>query len=210
MIFGFFRKKRKTSEEDKIPPEMKYLITGLGNIGSDYAHTRHNIGFDIVDAFAKEVSITFEDARYGAFAKYKHGGKLYILLKPSTYMNLSGKAVDYWLKRENVNIKNLLVLVDDLALPFGKLKLKPKGNDAGHKGLKSIQETLGHINYARLRFGIGDNFNAGRQLDHVLGKWTKAEAAEIPEKIDKAIEIVKSFVTAGLDRTMILCNTKPS
>ena len=187
---------------------MKYLIAGLGNIGSDYAHTRHNIGFDVLTAFAKKASINFEDARFGSIAKCKYKDVSFILLKPSTYVNLSGKAVNYWLQKEEISVENLLVVLDDLSIPFGKLRLKPKGSDAGHNGLKGIQETLGHNQYARLRFGIGDNYNPGRQVDYVLGHWTQEEQEALPEKIDKAIEIIKNFGTLGLDKAMILCNTK--
>ena len=187
---------------------MKYLIAGLGNIGSDYVNTRHNIGFDILTSLAKEASIKFEDARYGSIAKYKYEGITFILLKPSTYVNLSGKSVNYWLQKEDISVENLLVVLDDLSIPFGKLKLKPKGSDAGHNGLKSIQETFGHNQYARLRFGIGDNYKRGNQVDYVLGHWTQEEKSVLPEKIDKALEIIKSFGTLGLEKTMILCNTK--
>ena len=195
-------------ETDNIPSEMKFLITGLGNIGSEYAHTRHNIGFEILDTFAKDESLKFEDSRYGAIAEYKYKGRIFILLKPSTYVNLSGKAVNYWLKNEKISVENLLVLVDDLSLPFGKLRLKAKGSDAGHNGLKSIQETLGHNQYARLRFGIGDNFTQGHQVNYVLGHWNDEEQAELPEKIGKTIEIIKNFGTLGITRTMNTYNTK--
>jgi PTH1 family peptidyl-tRNA hydrolase len=146
-----------------------------------------------LDAFAKEEAFTFEDVRYGSVAEYKYKGKLIVLLKPSTYMNLSGRAVNYWLKKEKIGDENLLIVNDDIALPFGKLRLKSQGSDAGHNGLKSIQETLGHNQFARLRFGIGDNYKQGRQINYVLGKWTKEEEAELPERIAKASEIIKSF-----------------
>ena len=205
-LFSFFSK--NNTKTDNTPTEMKYLITGLGNIGSEYAHTRHNIGFDILDAFAREESLKFEDSRYGAIAEYKHKGRIFILLKPSTYVNLSGKAVNYWLKNEKISVENLLVLVDDLSLPFGKLRLKAKGSDAGHNGLKSIQDVLGHNQYARLRFGIGDNFTRGHQVNYVLGQWSSDEQAELPEKISKAFEIIKNFGTLGIIRTMNVYNTK--
>jgi len=207
-MFHLFFKKNKASEEESIPTEMKYLITGLGNIGSEYANTRHNIGFKILDALAKEESLIFEDSRYGAVAEYKVKGRFFKLLKPSTYMNLSGRAINYWLKKEKISIENLLVINDDLALPFGKLRLKSGGSDGGHNGLKSIQEVLGHNQYARLRFGIGDNFNQGRQLNYVLGQWIQEEEAALPERIDKAIEIVKSFGMVGVEKTMCLFNNK--
>jgi len=187
---------------------MKYLIVGLGNIGSEYAHTRHNIGFDVVDALAKEHDAKFEDGRYGSIATLKHKGRLFILLKPSTYMNLSGKAVSYWMQKEKIELSNLLVVVDDLALPFGTLRLKPKGSDAGHNGLKSIQDALGHNNYARLRFGIGDNFRKGGQVDYVLGKWNDNEAAGLPLRIDVATQMLLSFGTAGMQLTMTAFNNK--
>ncbi|MCL2074124.1 MAG: aminoacyl-tRNA hydrolase [Marinilabiliaceae bacterium] len=187
---------------------MKYLITGLGNIGSEYANTRHNIGFEIVNAFAKEYSVTFEAARYGAVAECKFNGKILILLKPSTYMNLSGKAVNYWLKKEKISEDNLLIINDDLALPFGRLRLKPNGSPAGHNGLKNIQEILGHNNFARLRFGIGNNFSQGRQMDYVLGPWLDDETAALPERITQAVEIIKSYLTIGTEKTMNLFNNK--
>ena len=181
---------------------MKYLIAGLGNIGPKYQNTRHNIGFDILDAFSEASNIVFESNRYGDTATYKFKGRTFILLKPSTYVNLSGKAVRYWLTKENIDVKNLLVILDDLALPFGTLRLRPKGGDAGHNGLKNIQELLGHSNYARLRFGIGDEFSKGQQVNYVLGEWTDNERKLIQEKAKTAIEIIKSFGTIGLERTM--------
>jgi PTH1 family peptidyl-tRNA hydrolase len=187
---------------------MKYLITGLGNIGAEYAHTRHNIGFDILDAMAEEKDLTIEDKRYGAVTTYKFKGRQFILLKPNTYVNLSGKAVNYWLQKEQIPLSNLLIVVDDLALPFGTLRLKPKGGDAGHNGLKSIQSILGTTNYARLRFGIGNNFNRGQQVDYVLGTWDRDEKAVLPEKLDSAIQMIKSFGTIGTAQTMNQFNNK--
>jgi PTH1 family peptidyl-tRNA hydrolase len=196
---------RKTQETDNT---MKYLITGLGNIGAEYARTRHNIGFDILDAMAEEKGLTFEDKRYGAVTTYKFKGRQFILLKPNTYVNLSGRAVNYWLQKEKIPLNNLLIVVDDLALPFGTLRLKPKGGDAGHNGLKSIQGILGTTNYARLRFGIGNNFNRGQQVDYVLGTWDNEEKAVLPEKIDRAIQMIKSFGTIGTAQTMNQFNNK--
>lgn len=196
------------SETASIEPEMKFLITGLGNIGSEYAHTRHNIGFDIVEHIAREEGVAFEDGRYGLTAQYKFKGKLFILLKPSTYVNLSGKAVNYWMQKEKIPLENLLIIVDDLALPFGSLRMKAKGSDAGHNGLKSIHASLGHNEYARLRFGIGDNFRKGHQVDYVLGKWTAEEKRALPERFELAAEIVKSFGTIGVPQTMSLYNNK--
>lgn len=187
---------------------MKYLITGLGNPGKEYENTRHNIGFKILDALADASNIVFSDKRYGYVAEYKFKARTFILLKPTTYMNLSGRAVNYWLKEEKIPVENLLVLTDDLALPFGTLRVRAKGGDAGHNGLKSIQETIGRNDYARLRFGIGDNFRRGQQVDYVLSEWAKEEAAELPEKIDTCIQIIQSYGTIGIERTMNEFNKK--
>jgi|SRR5690554_2434478 len=200
--------KRKTSKLPTTPSDMKYLITGLGNIGSEYAHTRHNIGFDILDHLAQQEGLTFEASRYGSIAYYKHKGRIFVLLKPSTYVNLSGKAVNYWLKKEKIKEENLLVVVDDLAIPFGQLRVKSKGSDAGHNGLKSIQENLGHNQYARLRFGLGDNFRRGQQVDFVLSQWDDNEQKVLDERMDAACEIIKSFGVLGVARTMNLYNKK--
>lgn len=163
---------------------MKYLIVGLGNIGNEYHNTRHNIGFTILDAFAKASNVFFSENRYGATCEVKLKGRTLILLKPSTFMNLSGNALRYWMQKEKIEIENVLVIVDDIALPFGTLRLKPQGSDAGHNGLKNIQEILGHNNYARLRFGIGNDFAKGRQVEYVLGKWTEEQTAALPESAD--------------------------
>lgn len=187
---------------------VKYLIAGLGNIGREYEHTRHNIGFDILSTLAQEAGIEFNDSRYGAVCEYKFKGRIFVLLKPSTYVNLSGRAINYWMKKEKIPPERLLVIVDDLALPFGTLRLKAKGSDAGHNGLKNIHQVLGHNQFARLRFGIGDNYSRGRQIDHVLGNWDKEEEAALPERIDKAIEIIKGFGTIGLAQTMSQYNNK--
>lgn len=195
-------------KQEQAEETVKYLIAGLGNIGAKYEHTRHNIGFDILDALAKEAGIEFDDRRYGSVAEYKFKGRTFVLLKPSTYVNLSGRAVSYWMKKEKIPPERLLVIVDDVALPFGTLRLKAKGSDAGHNGLKNIHEILGHNQFARLRFGIGDNFPRGRQVEHVLGKWDKEEKAALPERIDRAIEIIKSFGTIGLAKTMSQFNNK--
>jgi len=180
----------------------KSLIVGLGNIGAEYANTRHNIGFQILDALAKASSISFSSDRYGDRAEFKWKGRPFVLIKPSTYMNLSGKAVNYWLQKEKVPVSQLLVVTDDLALPFGKLRLKGKGSDGGHNGLKHIQQTLGHPNYARLRFGVGNEFAKGKQVDYVLGEWDSEESAQLDKRVELASEIIKSFGTAGLPRTM--------
>jgi PTH1 family peptidyl-tRNA hydrolase len=187
---------------------VKYLITGLGNIGSEYEHTRHNIGFDILDVMAESNKLKFEDRRYGHISQYKFKGRTFVLLKPATFVNLSGKAVNYWMKQEKIPAERLLVITDDLALPFGTLRLKAKGSDAGHNGLKNIQQILGHNQFARLRFGIGDNYTRGHQIDYVLGHWDKKEKAILPERIDKTIEIIKGFGTIGLAQTMSQYNNK--
>lgn len=181
---------------------MKYLITGLGNPGIDYENTRHNIGYKILDALAGASNIVFSDKRYGWVAEYKYKSRIFILLKPTTFMNLSGRAVNYWLQKENIGIENLLVLNDDISLPFGTLRLRAKGSDAGHNGLKNINQVLGRQDYARLRFGIGDDFRAGRQIDYVLNEWSKEETLELPSLIDKCIEIIKNFGTIGVTMTM--------
>ena len=187
---------------------MKYLIVGLGNIGSEYQDTRHNIGFTILDAFAKASNVFFTENRYGATCEVKLKGRTLILLKPSTFMNLSGNALRYWMQKEKIEIQNVLVIVDDLALPFGTLRLKPQGSDAGHNGLKNIQEILGHNNYARLRFGIGNDFAKGRQVEYVLGKWTDEQAAAIPERAERCASIIQSFYLAGMELTMTQFNGK--
>lgn len=187
---------------------MKYLIAGLGNIGPEYHETRHNIGFMVVDALAKSAGISFSDGRYGFTATLPVKGRQLLLLKPSTYMNLSGNAVRYWLQKENIPLENLLVVVDDLALPFGTLRLKGKGSDAGHNGLKHIAATLGTQAYARLRFGIGNDFPRGEQIDYVLGHFTEDERSLLPQRLETAGEIVKSFCLAGIDITMNQFNKK--
>lgn len=187
---------------------MKYLIVGLGNIGSEYEDTRHNIGFNVLNELAKQEKLQFENLRYGAVANYQFKGKSLVLLKPSTYMNLSGKSIRYWMQQEKILAENLLVIVDDLALPFGALRMRQKGSDAGHNGLKNIHEVFGHNNYSRIRFGIGDNFSRGKQIDYVLGKWGSDELATLPERIDLSIEMIKGFVTIGAARTMSLFNKK--
>ena len=181
---------------------------GLGNIGNEYAHTRHNIGFDVLDAFAKASNICFEDNRYANVAELKFKGRSLVLIKPTTYMNLSGRAVNYWMQKERITAENVLIIVDDLAIPFGALRLRPKGSDGGHNGLKSISETIGHANFARLRFGIGSDFGKGQQVDYVLSKWTSEERKDLDPRIEMACEIIKTFVTIGLERTMSAYNNK--
>jgi len=187
---------------------MKYLIAGLGNIGAEYKNTRHNIGFQILDALAGASNISFNDKRYGFVSEYKFKARTFILLKPTTYMNLSGRAVAYWLQKENIELSNLLVLVDDLALPFGTIRIRAKGSAGGHNGLENINQVLGSNDYARLRFGIGDNFHKGFQVDYVLGEWSREEEKELPFKIDNCIEIINSFGTIGTERTMNFFNKK--
>lgn len=181
---------------------MKYLIVGLGNIGEKYQHTRHNIGFQVVDHFIDSEKESFKSDRL-AFVHYKKfKGKTLVLCKPTTYMNLSGRAVNYWLQKEKIPIENLLIIVDDLALPFGTIRIKKKGSDAGHNGLIDIIETLGHSNFNRMRFGIGNEFSRGGQVDFVLGEWDEDENKMLPERLDKMCEAIKSFVSIGIDRTM--------
>ena len=187
---------------------MKYLIVGLGNIGDEYRNTRHNIGFMVLDALAKASNIVFSDKRYGAIANMSLKGRQLVLLKPSTCMNLSGNAVRYWMQQENIPLENVLIVVDDLALPIGTLRLKGKGSDAGHNGLKHIAATLGTQNYSRLRFGIGNNFPKGGQIDFVLGEFDDEDKKILPERIELAGEIIKSFCLAGLNITMNQYNNK--
>jgi PTH1 family peptidyl-tRNA hydrolase len=187
---------------------MKYLIVGLGNPGSEYEETRHNIGFKVVDALAKELGDSFSLNKAAFRAEVKFKGRTLILIKPITYMNLSGKAVNYWMQTEKIPIENLVVITDDIALPFGKLRMKGKGSDGGHNGLKDIQATLNTQEYTRLRFGVGSDFSKGRQADYVLGKWSKEESLDLTARIDVATEFIKSFATIGLDLTMTNWNGK--
>jgi PTH1 family peptidyl-tRNA hydrolase len=187
---------------------MKYLVAGLGNIGNEYAHTRHNIGFDILDALAGASNISFKDKRYGFVSEMKYRARTYVLLKPSTYMNLSGNAIRYWLNKEKLTVENLLVVVDDIALPFGTLRMRAKGGDAGHNGLNHIQTIMGTTNYARLRFGVGNDYYSGQQVDYVLSGWTEEQEKVLPERIEMAGDIIKSFGVIGLQRTMNAYNNK--
>lgn len=181
---------------------MKYLIVGLGNIGSEYADTRHNVGFMIADVLAGQLGVSFETKRYGAVAKGRVKSAELVLLKPSTYMNLSGEAVRYWMQEEKISIERVLVLVDDLAIPYGTLRLKGKGSDAGHNGLKNIALLLGSQNYPRLRFGLGSDYPQGRQIEFVLGAFSREERETLPALLERSCEIVKSFALQGLARTM--------
>ena len=187
---------------------MKYLIVGLGNIGEEYAGTRHNIGFMMLDAFADALNATWADKRYGFVAKCRVKNAEMVLLKPTTYMNLSGNAVRYWLQQEKIPVENMLVLVDDLNLPFGTIRIRKQGSNGGHNGLGNIQSVLGTENYARVRFGIGNNFSRGAQCNFVLGKWTDEEQKLLPERLKITSEIIPSFCLQGMDRTMNLYNGK--
>ncbi|MDR1887608.1 MAG: aminoacyl-tRNA hydrolase [Prevotellaceae bacterium] len=187
---------------------MKYLIAGLGNIGKEYEKTRHNAGFEILDTFAEVSNVVFATKRYGDVAEAKYRGRTFILLKPSTYMNLSGNAVNYWLKAENIPQEKLLVVLDDLSLPPGTIRIKGKGSDGGHNGLKHINQVLENSNYARLRFGIGNDFPQGYQFEYVLSKWTQAEYEALIPDFETAVEAIKSFATAGLEITMNTYNMK--
>lgn len=187
---------------------MKYLIVGLGNIGSEYENTRHNIGFKVLDALAKASNTVFTDRRYGAVAEVKIKGRTLVLLKPSTYMNLSGNAVRYWMQQEKIEADKMLVIVDDLSLPFGTLRLRPQGSDAGHNGLKDIVRVLGNSSYPRLRFGIGNDFPRGGQVDYVLGEFTAEQNEVMPERLQLACDIIKSFCLAGITLTMNQYNKK--
>ena len=187
---------------------MKYLIVGLGNIGDEYRNTRHNIGFMVLDALAKASNLVFKDGRYGATASMSVKGRQLLLLKPSTYMNLSGNAVRYWMQHEKIPLENVLIIVDDLSLPFGAMRLKGKGSDAGHNGLKHIAATLGTQNYARLRFGIGNDFPKGGQIDYVLGCFDEDAMKLLSERLETAGKIIESFCLAGLNITMNQYNNK--
>jgi PTH1 family peptidyl-tRNA hydrolase len=198
-----FGKTRATETDMK-----KFLIAGLGNPGGEYANTRHNIGFRILDFLAEKESLRFETAKLGAVCEYKHKGRTLFLLKPNTYMNLSGKAIRYWLDKENISLENLLVITDDLNLPFGTIRIKPKGSDGGHNGLKSIQEALGTTDYPRFRFGISDAFKRGHQVNYVLGEWSDEERTTLNERLPVAVDAIRSFAGAGLENTMTGFNGK--
>ncbi len=187
---------------------MKYLIAGLGNIGNEYANTRHNIGFQVLDALAKASNIIFTDNRRAYNVELKHRGRTLILIKPTTYMNLSGKAVAYWMQQEKIPLENVLIVADDLALPFGKIRIRAKGSDAGHNGLKSINESLATSNYARLRFGIGDDFAKGHQVDYVLGEWSDEEKQQLPQRIELCTKAILDFPFIGVQGIMNQYNNK--
>ncbi len=185
---------------------MKFLIVGLGNIGTEYEHTRHNIGFDVVKAFAEKHKALFNSERLASVAKFKLKGRVITCILPTTFMNLSGKAVKYWMEKEKIPIENILVIMDDLALPLEKIRLKPGGSDAGHNGLKSIHEMLLTIDYPRLRFGIGNNYPKGKQVEYVLGKWDEKEYPLVKRKIESSIEVIESFILNGISKTMNTAN----
>lgn len=187
---------------------MKYLIVGLGNIGSEYANTRHNIGFKILDALARASNVVFSSARYADVAEVKHKGRVFVLVKPTTFVNLSGNAVRYWMQQEKILQENVLVVTDDLALPFGKLRMRSQGSDGGHNGLKHINEILANQNYARLRFGISSEFSKGKQIDYVLGEWSEEEQKLLEEKIESACKAILGFGLIGINRAMNEFNTK--
>jgi len=185
---------------------MKFLIVGLGNIGEEYTKTRHNIGFQVLNSIAKSSGIVFTKKPHANVCEYKYKSRNFILIKPTTYVNLSGKAVNYWLKKEKIPVENLLVVLDDIALPFGNIRIRKRGGDAGHNGLINISMTLEHENYARLRFGIGHDFSYGNQVNHVLGKWTDEELKSLPDRLDRVINAIQSFGTIGIERTMNVFN----
>lgn len=199
-LFNFFKRKKQANAIKEDP--MKYLVAGLGNIGAKYDNTRHNIGFDIVDLLAKEFEAEWSTEQLGDIARIKHKGRTFVLLKPSTYMNRSGKAVRYWLQKEKIDKSRLIVLIDDLNLTFGKMRLRGKGSDGGHNGLKDIDQMNGGNNYARLRIGIGNEFSKGKQVDYVLGEWSSEEQDALAGILKKAADAVKAFGTIGLQRAM--------
>ena len=184
----------------------KFLITGLGNIGNEYAHTRHNIGFDVVDAFVHKHGCFFQSKRLADVAEVKWKGKIFVCIKPTTYMNLSGRAVKYWLDKEKISVENTLTILDDIALPLDKLRLRKSGSDAGHNGLRDIQAILGTDAYPKLRFGAGNNFPKGMQVDYVLSRWLAGEMPVVKLKIEKCLEVIENFAAIGIDKTMTQVN----
>lgn len=196
---------KSSVEEDN---EMKYLIVGLGNVGAEYENTRHNIGFMVADALAKSAGVKWELDRHAFRAEVRHRGRKLIVIKPTTFMNLSGKAVKYWMQAEKIPLENVLVVVDDIALPVGTLRMKKQGSDGGHNGLANIAALVGSVNYCRLRIGVGDNFSRGRQIDYVLGQFTHEESAVLEPKIDQAVEMITTFCTQGPDKAMNMFNGK--
>jgi len=199
-LFGF--------KKDSADLMKKYLIVGLGNIGPKYENTRHNIGFKILDEIAGRENVVFESQKLGAVTKFRFKGRTFILLKPATFMNLSGKAVKYWLGKEKIPLENLLIICDDLNIPFGTIRLKSKGSAGGHNGLNDINNSLQTQNYSRFRFGVSDEFKKGNQVDYVLGEWNDEESEKLPERMEKSYELVKSFGTSGIANTMSEFNGK--
>ena len=204
-IFKFFSKNQIESKQEVMK---KFLIVGLGNIGDTYVNTRHNIGFQVLDALAKDQEVSFETEKLGDITRFRHKGKLFILLKPSTYMNLSGKSVKYWMNQEKISLENLCIVTDDVHIDFGSIRIKIKGSAGGHNGLKDIQEKLNTQQYNRFRFGVGGNYARGRQADFVLGSWTKEEESQLIERIPIAVKAILSFGTAGINNTMNSYNGK--
>ena len=194
--------------KEEEPDPMKYLVVGLGNMGAEYDDTRHNVGFDVVDRLAKDFEVSFKNDQLGDIAEFRFKSRTFVLLKPSTYMNLSGKAVRYWLQKKKIKVENLLVIVDDKNIAFGSVRLRGKGSHGGHNGLKDIERILGGNKYARLRVGIGSEFSKGRQVDFVLGNWSSEEADQLPKILKESGEAVKSFGAIGLARTMNQFNKK--
>jgi len=205
---NFFSNLFRIKEETKEELMKKFLIVGLGNIGDKYTNTRHNIGFKILDEVAEENKVTFETEKLGDVATFRFKGRTFILLKPSTFMNLSGKAVKYWMDKESISIENILVVTDDVHIDFGSIRLKAKGSAGGHNGLKDIQEKLNTQQYARFRFGVGGNYSKGRQAEFVLGQWSKEETSLLIERLPTSAKIIRSFGTAGLANTMNTFNGK--
>lgn len=201
-MIGFLKDLFSGSDNKDRDTMKKYLIVGLGNTGVEYENTRHNIGFKVLDHFAKKEDLTFESNKLGATTTYKYKGRSFVFLKPSTYMNLSGKAVRYWMTKEKIPLENVLIITDDINLDFGTIRLKTKGSDGGHNGLKDIQLQLGTQQYARFRFGIGADFSKGKQIDFVLGVWSQEEESKLAERLERAGELIKSFGTAGVQITM--------
>ena len=205
---NWFSKLFKQNIKEETTPMKKFLIVGLGNIGVEYVNTRHNIGFKVVDFFARKEGVSFQTAKLGDIAEYSVKGRKIILLKPNTYMNLSGKAVKHWMEKENIEKENILIITDDLNLAFGTIRIKTKGSDGGHNGLKNIQLLLNSTEYPRFRFGISDQFKKGQQIDYVLGDWNEEEKTKLPERLEIATEIIKSFALSGLNNTMNIYNGK--
>lgn len=201
-FFAFFFGPKPVTEQEEIAPEMKYLFVGLGNIGSEYDDTRHNIGFEVADSLAIQLGGKWSEEKLGSISEVKHKGRHITLLKPNTYMNRSGKALKYWMDKLKVKPENVLVFVDDLHLDYGVVRLRTKGSDAGHNGLKDIQAVLGNNKYPRIKIGIGDNFRKGKQVDYVLGKWTRKELETLQDVIIKSADMAKAFCTIGAARTM--------